>query len=44
MPAAQAAARRAVEAIERQARDRAETGLALNGLPDLSTEGERDGL
>jgi hypothetical protein len=41
MAAAQAAARRAVEAIERQARERTEAGLALDGLPDLSTEGER---
>jgi hypothetical protein len=44
MAAAQAAARRAVEAIERQARERSEAGLALDGLPDLSTEGERDGF
>jgi hypothetical protein len=44
MAAAQAAARRAVEAIERQARERAEAGLALDGLPDLSAEGERDGF
>jgi hypothetical protein len=44
MAAAQAAARRAVEAIERQARERTETGLALDGLPDLSAEGERDGF
>jgi hypothetical protein len=43
MAAAQAA-RRAVEAIERQARERTEAGLALDGLPDLATEGERDGL
>ena len=42
--AAQATARRAVEAIERQARERMEAGLALDGLPDLSAEGERDGL
>ena len=39
MAAAQAAARRAVEAIERQARERTEAGLARDGLPDLSTEG-----
>jgi hypothetical protein len=39
MAAAQAAARRAIEAIERQARERAEAGLALDGLPDLSVEG-----
>jgi hypothetical protein len=44
MAAAQAAARRAVEAIERQARERREAGLLLDGLPDLSEEGERDGL
>jgi len=44
MAAAQAAARRAVEAIERQARERTETGLPLDGLPDLSAEGERDGF
>ncbi len=42
MIAAQAAARRAVEAIERQVRERMETGLPLDGLPDLSAEGERD--
>src|SRR5918993_2464736 len=42
MAAAQAAARRAVEAIERQPRERTEAGLALDGLPDLSAEGERD--
>jgi hypothetical protein len=39
MAAAQAAARRAVEAIERQARGRVEAGLALDGLPGLSAEG-----
>ena len=44
MAAAQAAARRAVEAIERQTRERTEAGLALDGLPDLSGEGERDGF
>jgi len=44
MAAAQAAARRAVEAVERQARERTEAGLALEGLPDLSAEGERDGF
>jgi hypothetical protein len=42
--AAQAAARRAVEAIERQARERTEAGLPVDGLPDLSDEGERDGF
>jgi len=44
MAAAQAAARRAVEAIERQARERSDAGLPLDGLPDLSVEGERDGF
>ena len=44
MAAAQAAARRAVEAIERRARERMEAGLPLGGLPDLSAEGERDGF
>jgi len=40
----QAAARRAVEAIERQARERTDAGLPRDGLPDLSAEGERDGF
>jgi hypothetical protein len=44
MAAAQASARRAVEAIERQARERTEAGLELDGLPNLSAEGERDGF
>jgi hypothetical protein len=44
MAAAQAAARRAVEAIERQARERMDAGLPLDSLPDLSTEGDRDGF
>ena len=44
MAAAQAAARRAVEGIERQARERTDAGLALDGLPDLSAEAERDGF
>ena len=44
MAAAQGAARRAVEAIERQARERTEAGLTPDGLPDLSTEGGRDGF
>jgi len=44
MAAAQAAAKRAVEAIDRQARERTEAGLALDGLPDLYAEGERDGF
>ena len=44
MAGAQAAARRAFEAIERQASERADAGLALDRLPDLSGEGERDGF
>jgi hypothetical protein len=44
MAAAQAAARRAVEAIERQSQERSDAGLPLDGLPDLSIEGERDGF
>jgi hypothetical protein len=44
MAAAQASARRAVEAIERQAQERTNAGLPLDGLPDLSIEGERDGF
>ena len=44
MAAAQAAARRGLEAIERQARERTEAGLVPDGLPDLSAEGERDGF
>ena len=32
------------EAIERQARERTDAGLPLDGLPDLSAEGERDGF
>jgi hypothetical protein len=44
MAAAQAAARRSVEAIERQARERVDAGLELDRLPDLSVEGERNGF
>jgi hypothetical protein len=44
MAASQAAARRVVEAIERQVRERTEAGLPPDGLPDLSVEGERDGF
>jgi hypothetical protein len=44
MAVAQAAARRAVEAIECQARERSGAGLPLEGLPDLSAEAERDGF
>ena len=44
MATAQAAVRRAVEATERQARERTEAGLCLDRLPDLSADGERDGF
>jgi len=44
MAAAQAAARRRVESLEAQARERRESGLPLEGLPDLGGEAERDGL
>jgi hypothetical protein len=44
MAAAQAAAKRAVEASERQARERTDAGLSPDGLPDLSADGERDGF
>jgi hypothetical protein len=44
MATAQAAAQRAVEAIERQARERMDAGLPLDGLRGLSAEGERDGF
>jgi hypothetical protein len=44
MAAAQAAGRRAVEAIERQARERTDAGLPLDSLPALSADGERDGF
>jgi hypothetical protein len=44
MAAAQAAARRAVEAIERQISERKEAGLPTEGLPDLADEGDRDGF
>jgi hypothetical protein len=37
-------ARRVVEAIERQVRERTEAGLTLEGLLDLSAEGDRDGF
>jgi|SaaInlStandDraft_6_1057023.scaffolds.fasta_scaffold111480_1 hypothetical protein len=44
MAAAQAGARRRVEAVEAQVRDRKESGLPLDGLPDLSLDEERDGF
>ncbi len=42
--AAQAAARRRVESLEAQVRERRESGLPLGALPDLDDEAERDGL
>jgi hypothetical protein len=44
MAAAQAAARRVVEAIEQQITECQEAGLSPDGMPDLSAEGERDGF
>lgn len=44
MAAAQASARRRIESLETQITERKESGLPLDGLPDLSIEGERDGL
>jgi hypothetical protein len=44
MAATQAAVRQAVEAIERQARERTDAGLPLDGMPDTSAEAERDGF
>jgi len=44
MAVAQTAARRRVESLESQVRERRESGLPLDGLPDLDDEAERDGL
>ena len=44
MAACQATARRRVEAVEAQVRDRKESGLPLDGLPDLENDEERDGF
>jgi len=44
MAVAQAAARRTLDAVETQARERKEAGLPLDGLPDPDIEAERDGL
>lgn len=44
MAAAQASARRRIESLENQVNERKESGLPLDGLPNLSREGERDGL
>jgi hypothetical protein len=44
MATAQAAAWRAVEAIERQVKDRNAAGLPTTELPDLQDEAERNGF
>jgi hypothetical protein len=44
MAAAQAAARRAVGAIERQIGERKEAGLPIEGLPELDDAADRDGF
>jgi hypothetical protein len=44
MAMAQAAARRAVEAIERQISERKEAGLPTDGLPELDVDADRDGF
>ena len=43
MAAAQADARKRLENLEAQARERKESGLALDGLPDLADDGDREG-
>ncbi|MBK8909228.1 MAG: hypothetical protein IPM60_15510 [Rhodospirillales bacterium] len=44
MAVAQAAARRRIEALEEQVRERKESGLDLGELPDLGDEAEHDAL
>ena len=43
MAAAQAEARKRLEGLEAQAKERKESGLALDGLPDLTDDGAREG-
>ena len=43
MAAAQADARKRLESLEAQAKERKESGLALDGLPDLADDGAREG-
>ena len=43
MAAAQAEARKRLEGLEAQAKERTEAGLALDGLPDLADDGAREG-
>ena len=43
MAASQAEARKRLDGLEAQARERTEAGLPLDGLPDLSDDGAREG-
>ena len=43
MAAAQAEARKRLDGLQAQAKERTEAGLALDGLPDLSDDGAREG-
>ena len=43
MAAAQAEARKRLEGLEAQAKERTDAGLALDGLPDPADEGAREG-
>ncbi len=43
MAAAQAEARKRLEGLEAQAKERKEAGLPLDGLPDLADDGAREG-
>ena len=43
MATAQAEARKRLESLEAQVKERKESGLALDGLPDLSDDGAREG-
>ena len=44
MAACQSAARRRIESLETQVRERKESGLGTDELPDLDDDAERDGL
>jgi hypothetical protein len=44
MASCQAAARRRIESLESQVKERQESNLPLEGLPDLCDEAERDGM
>ncbi len=43
MATAQAEARKRLESLEAQAKERKESGLALDGLPDIADDGAREG-